>query len=114
KTVDSSLKSPLNLLLILSILFLNCNDASSSTITITNNCSGHASVVVKYNSDDSDGASFSNTDTIGLDPGLTYKLEIYTDGDTNININAEMNSKHADFSYYGTDKEIIMIDDDFI
>jgi len=102
------------LLLILSFMFIKCDDISTSTVTITNNCTGTVSVVISSNSYDSDGEGSSNYESFYIFPGDTYKAELILDGDTQINVKAEMGTKKADYSYYGSDKEIIMIDDDFI
>jgi len=102
------------LLLILSFMFIKCDDVSLSTVTITNNCTEVVSVVISSKSDDSDGGSTSNYESFLVFPGDTYEAELLLEGDTQISIKAEMSTKKADYSYYGTEKDIIMIDDDFI
>ena len=95
-------------------MFIKCDDVSLSTVTITNNCTEVVSVVISSKSDDSDGGSTSNYESFLVFLGDTYEAELLLEGDTQISIKAEMSTKKADYSYYGTEKDIIMIDDDFI
>lgn len=102
------------LILLLVLILSRCGDLLPATLTITNNCTNHVSVTIEYSSTDINGEKENNYDSIELEPGETDTVEIHIAGDAHVTVKAFNGIKYTSFSYYGSDKEIIMTDDDFI
>lgn len=103
-----------NIKLIIALLILpliSCSELFDSTLTITNNCMTET-VSVSYSYLDDDGISYSETVTVAA--GETKDETIY-DKYAYVTVTASKGSPltQADYSYYGDDHTITMVDGDF-
>lgn len=102
------------LLIVISVMLTKCGEFFPETISVTNNCSEHITVEIRFYPISLNEETGGNYYTLDLDIGETDSVEIYSNGDIDVTVKAINSKTTADLSYYGIGKDIIVTDADFI
>jgi len=94
-------------------MLTKCGEYFPETLSVTNNCSEHITVEIRFYPLSSDEETRCNYYTLDLDVGETDSVEIYSNGDIDVTVKAINSKTTANLSYYGIGKDIIVTDADF-
>ncbi len=101
------------LLFIMSVMLTKCGEFFPETLSVTNNCSEHITVNIRFYPITLNEESRGYYYTLDLDIGETDSVEIYSNGDIDVTVKAINSKTTATLSYYGIGKDIIVTDADF-